>query len=80
MNHQKLEKTRWNSKRLDEILTPNQIADVLQIYKANTTNEDALLHALRKYLAPLKQELSGKGVDDRFLGYVLFARLTGRLQ
>lgn len=74
-----LKKTEWNSRRLDQILTASQIHDVWKLYRRLKDDEVTLLHELKSYMETLRPQLDKKGVDARFLAFVLFARLTERL-
>lgn len=75
----KLNALRWNTKRLDEILTPEQIESVWNLYRILGHDEPVFLKVLLTYIDIWKSDLEKKGVDARFLTYLLFAKLTNKL-
>lgn len=77
--HEQLRNTEWNSRRLDEVLSDTQIRDVWKLYQRHQEDEVTLLHKLKEYMESIRADLDKKGVDARFLAFVLFARLTERL-
>lgn len=78
MGTRDLNNTRWDHRRLDEILTPEQIREIWRLNKVHGKDETNLLVALKTYFETLRPELLKKGVDARFIAFVVFAKLTDK--
>lgn len=77
LTKKEFEGTKWVTRRLDEILTPEEIQTIWWLGQRYAQEEPELLKALREYMVPLHDRLLKNGVDSRFLTYLLFAKLTG---
>lgn len=78
MGKKDLNNTRWDHRRLDEILTPEHIREVWRLNKEHGKDEVVLLTALKAYFETIRPELLTKGADARFIAFVVFAKLTDK--
>ncbi|MAG27143.1 hypothetical protein CMI47_16525 [Candidatus Pacearchaeota archaeon] len=67
-----------NTKNLNEILTEEQLREVMKIINLSN-NDEAILEGLKQYFLSIKEQLEAKGLLSDYLAWAVYANCKNLL-